>query len=121
MSYTHSNLFLKNVQMMPVIPANMWKLKSVRDIFILLQAKSNQETEVVTHVWHKSWQPADRYEIPYLAGQGGPDCRSSLLIFQISTARHAKEIRNAHDDANDHSVHGRPNMAQPPKLSEVYW
>jgi hypothetical protein len=50
MSYTHSNLFLKNVQMMPVIPANIWKLKSVRDTLLLLQAKSIHETDVVTHV-----------------------------------------------------------------------
>jgi len=50
MSYTHSNLFLKNVQMMPVIPANIGKLKSVRDTLLLLQAKSIQETEVVTQM-----------------------------------------------------------------------
>jgi len=52
MSYTHSNLFLKNVLMIPVIPANIWKLKSARGTLLLLQAKSNQETDVVTHVCH---------------------------------------------------------------------
>jgi hypothetical protein len=44
-----------------------------------------------------------------LAGRGGPDCGSSLLLFYGSTARHAKEIRNTQDDANYHFVSGCRN------------
>jgi hypothetical protein len=45
--YTDSNLFLTNAQMMPAPSANTYKPKSVRDIFLLLQAKIDQETEVI--------------------------------------------------------------------------
>jgi len=53
MCYTDSNLFLTNAQMMPALPANTWKPKSVRDIFLLLQAKIDQKTEVVTQAGNK--------------------------------------------------------------------
>ena len=49
-SYTHSNLFLKIERMIPVIPANIGKLKSVGDTLLLLRAKSIQETEAVTQM-----------------------------------------------------------------------